>query len=94
MEECKSILGVPVLCTLKELYFLNMGKYGKYRCCVGIYHCDTHDNRPYLVVLSNSDKAFDCEHFYIMQDQWYKSYHDALRHYNKFILACMKSGNI
>lgn len=94
MEECKTILGVPVLATLKEIYYLCPGKYGLHRCCFGLYHCDTGDNRPYLVILSASASAFDCDHFCIMQDQWYKSYHDALRHYNRHILNSMRKGRI
>lgn len=94
MEECKIILGVPVLATLKEIYYLSYGKYGAHRCCIGLYHCDTRDNRPYLVVLSASDNAFGCDRFCIMQDQWYKSYSDALRHYNRHILQCMRNGRI
>lgn len=94
MEENKTILGVPVLATLKEIYILCMGKYGKFRCCLGLYHCDTGDDRPYLVILSNSDRAYGFDHFTIMQDQWYKSYHDALRHYNRHILERMRRGRI
>lgn len=94
METANEILGVPVLATLKEIVFLTGGKYGRFRASLGLYHCDTGDERPYLVILSNSTGENDFDHFCVMQDQWYRTYQDALRHYNRFLLDAMRHGRV